>query len=293
MKSARIARTLEVIVLILLVVAHATAWWVIRHLGLNFGWTILTVVSLFVCQPVLVAAWMIAGPGAWWWRWPLCGLSLLAGAAYFWWSSDLSFEANLVTWVVVTVAIVAAGLILTRLSGIDLCRAPTQRAMPWHFTIRSLLIWTAVIAAGMQSARWIHGAMARINENKPNEPPTFALLGVCSALIAATAIWTTLPEGRIWWRWGPLALITAAAGALGPYLAGRTTVEWEFIIVGGVQAALLAGTLLVVRGCGYRLDKRRPAVWNELRRKLRRRRDATAIVGVPTAADVARCGRGT
>jgi hypothetical protein len=76
-QPARVAKTLEVVVLLLLVAAHVAAWWVVPKLGLDLRWSILSFVAMFVCQPVLVAAWMIVGPGAWWWRWPLCGLSLM------------------------------------------------------------------------------------------------------------------------------------------------------------------------------------------------------------------------
>jgi hypothetical protein len=87
-----------------------------------------------------------------------------------------------------------------------------------------------------------------------------------SALIAGTAIWATLPVGRLWWRLALLAVLSSTCVWLQTYLVGDTVtaIEWGNVLYGWIQAAILAGTLLVVRACGYRLIKRRMSVWQRL-----------------------------
>jgi hypothetical protein len=181
-------------------------------------------------------------------------------------------------WTGVATVVVGAGLIIARLAGVDLVRGTRGRPAPWQFSIRSLLAWTALIAVVIGLARVMHAAPIWTEPDAfaQQQMIAFGLLGMTSALIAATAIWATLPVGRLWWRLVLLAILAPAAMVLSRYMMGVTlgesvtSIDWFWILFGWLQAVILAGTLLVVRGCGYRLIKRRKSVWQWLSGRVRK-----------------------
>lgn len=125
----------------------------------------------------------------------------------------------------------------------------------FQFTIRHLLLTTAIVAV-----------VLAIGKNIPHLDEIVVIVVVvlcpCLVLVELAVLWATLGFARPAMR---LSIVLPAAFVVGlvpPFYSGSlrqqgwtTFVAWSCIT--GLQAAIIAGTLLVVRSCGYRLASRK------------------------------------
>jgi hypothetical protein len=232
--------------------------------------------TLALCQPAILLAWAILGPGRWWWRLPAAGLLLLG--ALMWWSAIPNptrlenTDALLLTFCGTCVAIFA----LLRCLGVSLRGFDQLREPRAQFSIRMLLIATTVVAGVIGVLEYLRPALAETEMLRvitfgfpggeislPNE--TFAattlramVLGTSSAAIAAGALFAVLRPGAVWLRAIILAVVLPA---LAGYLIHLIDVSdstltqrvAELVSVFATLAAMSAVTVLPLRLFGYRL----------------------------------------
>jgi hypothetical protein len=107
---------------------------------------------------------------------------------------------------------------------------------------------TVVVASLMTVGRLLHPSVTGLDVTAG-----LSVLGVCYAVVALTSIWAILGLGHPAFRSVFVILIAVAAGLAGGYVLnqGRDLAFWTSTMV--LQAAMLVGSLLVIRRIGYRL----------------------------------------
>ena len=189
--------------------------------------------TLAFCQPAILLAWAMLGPGRWWWRWPVASL-LLAGVV-FWWgelpnpsrldNSDAMFLAFCATVLAICGLLRCGGLTLRGLN------KPTEPRA--QFSIRMLLVATTLVAGVIGVLEYLRPALATLEVQEvvtflfpggrfmlPNESFTAnalraTVLGVSSAAIAGGALLVMLRPGAVWLR---AIILAVALPALAAYL---------------------------------------------------------------------------
>jgi hypothetical protein len=133
-----------------------------------------------------------------------------------------------------------------------LCHGDFARAEGMQFTVQQLFLATTVVAITLGLGRWIQG----LEEN--------GVLGIFIVLVVfcpwiviveLAILWGSLGIGRSWPRLLVVVPIAFVVGAI-PMLSLKSgiieiVIFWSSVI--GFQAVLTAGSLLVIRSCGYRL----------------------------------------
>ncbi len=132
--------------------------------------------------------------------------------------------------------------------------SPGETSSRLRFSIRSLLILTIVAAAAVRGGQLLYGYAQEHEEARLRL--AFAGLGVVLAASAGLTLWATLAPGRRWARLMILAASCPALALIPPYLGGNDTSFSPLAVLIGAHAAVLAGALLVVNACGYRVSKR-------------------------------------
>ena len=148
---------------------------------------------------------------------------------------------------------VSLALLAARNRGVRLLRDPKRFDPPdshgIRITIRGLMLVTLVIALLIAGARGLWETFGR----GPG-PALMATWGLCFVAVGLAAVWAALGLTRPLWR--SLAVL-ALASSLGVLFAYGINEGWEsyvyVISIMALQAAVVLGTLLVVRSCGYRL----------------------------------------
>jgi hypothetical protein len=218
-----------------------------RSAGLEVVW----VVGLGLCQALLLALWAASSTGlAWWGR--LAGL--IAGVVYLealFRSIGREAPGFMST---ITVMIATAALFVVRALGMRLVRFPDS-AHPapsetdgFRFSIRGLMLVTAAVAllsAGARALREGHDTVLFT--------VGFAMYFDAVGLVA---LWAALGLGRPLWRGAAVVALSPVLGVLFAF-AARLNPAWVyFVLVMLLYPALLFGSLLVVRSCGYRFVRR-------------------------------------
>jgi hypothetical protein len=131
-----------------------------------------------------------------------------------------------------------------------------------QFSLRGWFIAMAVVAAFLATLRWLHPA------TRPTEWGMFLLIFLAMGasmslpgMLALAVCWLVLPAG--WWgrwRWsiaiGVCGAVTAVATAVALFGSPGEVGELVFVLLGTLLSA--AGSLLVIRACGYRLVRQAP-----------------------------------
>jgi hypothetical protein len=116
------------------------------------------------------------------------------------------------------------------------------------FSIRGLMILTFAVALAVS-------AVQGLRPWESDAPPIFGLFTICAVAGGLIAVWAALGLARPWPRAAVGGTISLALGALFAFAVGPD--GWEvyvdFPAVMFLQAAIVFGSLLVVRSCGYRL----------------------------------------
>jgi hypothetical protein len=223
-----------------------------------FGLPHIPIVPLFAltfCQVILLVFWAVFSPAAWWKR--LGGLvgAVACQEALF----DLSMKDEL-HFMPCLVSIVTVGsLLLVRGWGIRL-DAPTDPVHPplsesegLRFSIRGLMMFTLVIALLCAGVRSLWESPGRFGLMRM----TIWSLGVVA--VGLVALRAVLGSSRLFpWRVALMAL-SPILGALVAFATSAHRAGVFYIItIMVLYPAVLLGSLLVVRSCGYRLVRRSP-----------------------------------
>lgn len=213
--------------------------------------------GLFFAQVALLMMWAHLGPGRWYLRWPLIGslawwLSCVASEQFnSAWTSTLKDRAMQV--LTCQMAILFVGLIAMQASRFRLSDKESleSSAKRYQFSLRSLLMTMLVTGVVVRAGQLANGHLFK--------PPTLSdLLAVTSVAIPLSlaplmSIWATLRPGKYWWRLLVIAAVAPAIGVLGPVMCGHLE-EWSgFVMWTGIETAIVAASLLIVRASGYRL----------------------------------------
>jgi hypothetical protein len=235
---------------------------------------------------VLIPCWAVLGAGRVWLRWPAAtGLLAVWGVVYSgeFFGGGLPFPPPILFTIVF---VVLASSAVMRLCGLRLRGAsPDDLAMTPQFSIRSILIATALVAVTIAALKWLeprlaydplgeqYGSVRDLvirGENlltggtvevmrgvvPRNNREMFLAVGMAS--VALGGLWSVLRPGPVWLRLTTLAL---AIPILAAYMsaAGRTEAAERFGQTGELAmalasyAALAAVTALPLRLFDYRL----------------------------------------
>ncbi|HEY1601559.1 MAG TPA: hypothetical protein VGG64_18300 [Pirellulales bacterium] len=193
---------------------------------------------LILTESSFVPLWVRLGPGPWLWR-----LVTLAGFVAAVWLLSLVAESAELDRVVVGIAIVALGTAhwAARVGiSIEMVDSPESGKMtraPIQFSIAGLLLLTCLVAVAVQAFRTI----------QPSEVIVCLSMIGSSTIVCWLATWAALGQSP-----GTRRLLSIAGLAI-------VAVSWHFStlpFVGwtlGASFAIIVGTLVVLRTCGYRL----------------------------------------
>jgi hypothetical protein len=243
----------------ILVVAHVTLGVVTRFLApvelfTPFGLGHIPIVPFIasaLCQAFLLSFWVAASQPAPWMR--LTGL--VAGAVYLeaLVPSDLRREVMGISTIAIVVT--TTTLLVVRWLGVRLTRQddPGQSARQepegLRFSIRGLMIFTAVVALICAVARALEGSRS----------PGLVILvwALCFVAVGLVSLWAVLGDAHPLLRIPVVFVLSPVLGAFFAFAAGAHPAGWIYILLIMLlyPAALLA-SLLVIRSCGDRLVRR-------------------------------------
>jgi hypothetical protein len=226
-----------------------------------FGLRDLPIVPLLasaLCQAVLLVLWATSSGASPWGR--LAGL--VAGAAYLEGLIAVRVGREFMGLSAFTIAATTAALLVARALGVRLAHRDGpglgDRAAGGglRFSIRSLMVLTAAVAVLTAGARALNDTPVRF----------FLLTAVwaaCFVAVGLVALRAALGDGRPDRRAVALVILSPALGAFFAVAAQAHHAGWVYIIlVMLLHSAMLLGSLLVVRSCGYRLARRSmPTPW--------------------------------
>jgi hypothetical protein len=213
--------------------------------------------GLLFAQVALLVMWTHFGPGRWFVRWPLIAalawaLAIVASEQYL--SPWIQSSNNRATQVFVCqMGLLFVGIVVMqscgfRLRKVEVVEPPTGR---FQFSLRSMFVTVLISAVAVRLGQLAYAHVlwqARL-------PELIAVVSVAIPLAVAPllALWATLLPGKCWGRLLVFAVIAPALGIAGPYICGHLG-EWRgFVMWTGAEAAVVGGSLLIVRACGYRI----------------------------------------
>ena len=205
--------------------------------------------GLVFCQVSLLGMWAALGSTRWYMR--LIGLT--AGTVYLFATTGYGIDelSPEFFWLIaLPTSLVGAVCFVLRLFKVTLCctqksRADVQEGL--QFTIRHLMILTFVVACLITLIKNFAPVLsgARVIT-------IIAVLGLCYAAVAVASLWATLGFGNVIMRSLLAMLIALGAGWAGESVVGHPQNGFWFSGI-MLQAAILVGSLLIVRSSGYRL----------------------------------------
>jgi len=210
---------------------------------------IVPLVATALCQALLLALFGVMSRVSPWWR--IAGL--VAGAVYLEALLPRELRRETLGASTVTIAVTAVTLLVVRALGVRLTRqdVPGRPARAevegLRFSIRGLMLFTALVA--------LLSALARGLQESPNRHPVLIVgwaLGCVS--VGLVALWAALGNARPRWRGPVVFALSPILGALfalavHAHQAGCVLIALTMLL----HPALLFGSLLIVRSCGYRL----------------------------------------
>lgn len=153
----------------------------------------------------------------------------------------------------ITIAVTTATLIVVRMLGVRLirqdgpCQLARAEAEGLRFSIRGLMLFTAAVA--------LLSAGARALQDTPRHMILLAAVwALCFVAVGLVALWAALGSARPLNR-GPIVFVLSPVlGIFFGFAAHAHRAGWVYITLTMLlHPALLLGSLLVVRSCGYRL----------------------------------------
>jgi hypothetical protein len=211
----------------------------------------------------LLGIWGAFGTSRWFWRIPviLVGLVCLIASVIYDATGQLPqgiamplsimIEAALVmsspAWIILIVLMVLrCGR--RRLHVTNSISSPAV-AEGLQFTILHLFIATTAIAVAL--------GLAPLVQKLAGTLMLLAVIGPCVVLVELAILWATLGIGRPWPRLVVVLPSAFVVGAVPPFYLSQLSQDWSTFVawsaITGLQATITAGSLLVVRSCGWRL----------------------------------------
>ena len=126
-----------------------------------------------------------------------------------------------------------------------------------QFSIRHLMQLTIVVACLMTIGKLLAPSVRGLDSMAQ-----LSTLGLCYAAVALTSIWAILGLGHPAFRSVFVILIAVAAGLAGGYVTDRGSHLGFWASTTVLQAAMLVGSLFVIRGMGYRLVAKTPTEYD-------------------------------
>jgi hypothetical protein len=206
-----------------------------------------------LCQAVLISLWG-SSPGV------SAGgrmAGLVAGAAYLEALFPGDSRREFLGMSTITIVVSTAALLVVRAMGVRLTRRgdpgrPARaEAEGLRFSIRGLMLLTAAVAVLSAGARILRESYQRLLLLS-------AVWTLCFVTVGLVALWAALGDARPLRRCPVVLALSPVLGALFAYAAdahpaGRVYITLTMLL----HPALLLGSLLVVRSCGYRLGRDR------------------------------------
>ena len=210
--------------------------------------------SLIISEVLLLGAWAGFAPVGWWLRlagavtgvaW-LGGISLLAAG-----EKQINSFLEVAGMLSICTAVIAAGCLVCRRFVARLVQRShwpvPSVSQELQFSVRSLIGLTALVAGLLALGRML----------APFKGWNFAVAAVIFSILlivaAAMVLWAGLGPGRVSVRAPAMLLGMTALGFLPPYYNGGPPKYWIWALMTFVTGLYAAASLLVVRGCGYRL----------------------------------------
>lgn len=207
--------------------------------------------ALVLCQALLLSLWGAASQANPWMR--LAGL--VAGAAYLEALVHSDSRRGGLGISTITIVVTTATLLVVRWLGVRLTRQddPGQSAHPepegLRFTIRGLMIFTAVVALMFAGARAFEGSR--------NLFLLVLVWALCFVAVGLVSLWAVLGDAHPRRRGPVVFVLSPLLGAFSAFAARAHQDGWIYILlIMMLYPAALLGSLLVVRWCGYRLIRR-------------------------------------
>jgi hypothetical protein len=149
--------------------------------------------------------------------------------------------------------VITVVLLGIRLKGFAMRRDDLANGHEFQFSLRALMILTGASAVAIWLAQ-----LVRSRVDSSVTVPEVLGIGIFSATGAANAllaVWVALGSSKVWLRLLILGIATLVLGAMPPYVCHREQDLGAMISWACIHAVLVAGSLLVLRACGYRLAR--------------------------------------
>jgi hypothetical protein len=124
-------------------------------------------------------------------------------------------------------------------------------APQFQFSLRAMFLFTALAAALAKPLWRFHDAMATSSRLSLDAAAVATALPAAATTIIL--LWVMLCEGRILIRAAVGTMAIAASGGAALLLSAREADWWLMSLWLAAQAAIISGSLAVIRGCDYRL----------------------------------------
>ena len=226
-------------------------------------------------QVTLLSVWCALGHGRWWMRLLLSyacvvaivvikdgtRVSFMARAWYTLETFAMNFAMATLGWLTAAIGLAMARTWGPRFEIVRVGAYDKQRP-PLQFSILSLMIVTVITAVVLTVARPISEAA---DASRLQKMLTFfcffaPAIATYSAALAVALVWAGLGESHVGLRVTIAIVLQLSLWLLFRFLVSRDSLTWQNIgvpIAGHLaQSALVVGSLLVVRSCGYRVVSR-------------------------------------
>jgi hypothetical protein len=155
----------------------------------------------------------------------------------------------------ITIVVTTATLLVVRWLGVKFTRQgdSSQSARPepegLRFSIRGLMIFTAAVALICAGARALEGSEYLFL--------LFSVWALCFVAVGLVSLWAVLGDAHPLRRGPAVFVLSPVLGAFFAFAAIAHRAGWIYILlIMLIYPAVLLGSLLVVRSCGYRLARR-------------------------------------
>lgn len=142
---------------------------------------------------------------------------------------------------------------------LTICQVGESQPVPedLQFTIKQMLLITTAIAVIVAVAKWLHSF--EITDGFRSDIILLAVLVPCFSIVELATFWAALGLGNPLRRLMLLLPVAGCVGVIPPlYLEGMSAMDWARLL--GLQVAITAASLLIVRTCGWRLCRVRSKI---------------------------------
>jgi hypothetical protein len=237
----------------LLIVAHLWIYYPIARLG-EYSPTAAEFLrdAVIFGQVGLIAVWIVLGPRSPT-LWVAVPYATAIGAWLLFRGPAAEIDRVLARMLAIEAVAIFAVLGLARQCGLHIARrgALPPFAPQFQYSLRTMFLVTLLLAALAKPLWQFHERMAASNRLSLDAAAFATALPAAATTIVL--VWVILCEGRILIRAAAGTIAIATSGATALVLSAREADWWLMTLWLAAQAAVVGGTLAVVRGCDYRL----------------------------------------